>query len=156
MTEQYRSDRDNRIIDGVSHALGGVIGQVDDRDRLRKEIEDGPAEDKLKVAVDIAVAFIRFAQDLKGNAEILKKKNATSLSNNLCPDHRDKQVGKPCLACTIETKNSQYAALRDKVREYLAARTNTMTQALAGNRQSRQAAETRVEAAEAGLREMVK
>lgn len=26
-----------------------------------------------------------------------------TLANNLCPDHRDKQTGKPCLACTIET-----------------------------------------------------
>ena len=33
---------------------------------------------------------------------ILAKKNAHSLANNLCPDHRDKQQGKPCLACEIE------------------------------------------------------
>jgi hypothetical protein len=25
-----------------------------------------------------------------------------SLANNLCSDHRDKQAGKPCLACHIE------------------------------------------------------
>jgi hypothetical protein len=29
-------------------------------------------------------------------------KNRSSLANNLCPDHRDKQGGKPCLACEIE------------------------------------------------------
>lgn len=31
-----------------------------------------------------------------------ERRLATSLANNLCPDHRDKQGGKPCLACTIE------------------------------------------------------
>jgi len=35
--------------------------------------------------------------------KILRSKNRTSLANNLCPDHRDKQAGKPCLACEIET-----------------------------------------------------
>lgn len=33
----------------------------------------------------------------------LRAKNKSSLANNLCPDHRDKQYGKPCLACTIES-----------------------------------------------------
>lgn len=46
----------------------------------------------------------------------LKLKNQHSLANNLCPDHRDKQKGKPCLACEIDrleklersrTKNSE-------------------------------------------------
>lgn len=32
----------------------------------------------------------------------LQRKAATSLANNLCPDHRDKQEGKPCLACENE------------------------------------------------------
>ena len=32
----------------------------------------------------------------------LQRKAATSLANNLCPDHRDKQEGKPCLACGID------------------------------------------------------
>lgn len=34
--------------------------------------------------------------------KVLVMKNNTSLANNLCPDHRDKQQGKPCLACEIE------------------------------------------------------
>lgn len=33
---------------------------------------------------------------------IAELKNRGTLANNLCPDHRDKQVGKPCLACEIE------------------------------------------------------
>ncbi len=38
-------------------------------------------------------------QELK----VANLKNRSSLANNLCPDHRDKQAGKPCLACEIET-----------------------------------------------------
>jgi hypothetical protein len=36
-----------------------------------------------------------------------------SLANNLCPDHRDKQYGKPCLACEIERLEKQCAKLRE-------------------------------------------
>lgn len=39
---------------------------------------------------------------LKEYLRVEKLKNQHSLANNLCPDHRDKQQGKPCLACTIE------------------------------------------------------
>jgi hypothetical protein len=38
-------------------------------------------------------------------------KTKGTLANNLCPDHRDKQAGKPCLVCTIETLTNQ----RDKL-----------------------------------------
>jgi len=41
--------------------------------------------------------------ELKRENKILKLRCNGSLANNLCPDHRDKQGGKPCLACTIET-----------------------------------------------------
>lgn len=34
---------------------------------------------------------------------VAERKNAHSLANNLCPDHRDKQRDKPCLACSVET-----------------------------------------------------
>jgi hypothetical protein len=50
---------------------------------------------------------------IQQNAEevkILRIKAAGTLANNLCPDHRDKQVGKPCLACEIE--KLEKAALR--------------------------------------------
>ena len=50
---------DHRIITGVSVALDGKIGQEDDIERLRIQIEGGPSQDKLKVACEIAVAFIR-------------------------------------------------------------------------------------------------
>lgn len=42
-------------------------------------------------------------QELELENAILEIKNRGTLANNLCPDHRDKQTGKPCLACTIET-----------------------------------------------------
>lgn len=59
------SDWDHRIIDATSIALDGKIGRDDDVDRLREKIEQGEGEDKLKTACEIAVAFIRWAQDLK-------------------------------------------------------------------------------------------
>ncbi len=43
-------------------------------------------------------------------ASTLKCNN--SLANNLCPDHRDKQAGKPCLACEIERLQSENKELR--------------------------------------------
>jgi hypothetical protein len=39
---------------------------------------------------------------LERDNNILQLKCSGSLANNLCPDHRDKQTGKPCLACEIE------------------------------------------------------
>ena len=68
MSEQLASDWDHRIIDGVSIAMDGRIGLSTDHKRLREQIEQGPSNDKLKVAVEIAVAFMRYAQDLKSNA----------------------------------------------------------------------------------------
>ena len=56
----YMTDEDERIITAVSVALEGKIGLDDDVDRLQ-----GFAVDELHTACEIAVAFIRFAQDLK-------------------------------------------------------------------------------------------
>lgn len=58
------TDNDHRIIDAVSFALHGKIGRPDDIDRLYKEIVAGGDEGKW-CACQIAVAFIRWAQDLK-------------------------------------------------------------------------------------------
>lgn len=67
------TDWDHRIITGVSVALDGKIGQQDDVERLRTQIEGGPSEDKLKVACEIAVAFIRWAQDLKQQRDLARQ-----------------------------------------------------------------------------------
>jgi len=55
---------------------------------------------------------------------ILEIKNRGTLANNLCPDHRDKQTGKPCLACTIETltrkkdrAEAELAAIKKRIAE---------------------------------------
>lgn len=50
--------------------------------------------------------------ELHRQNRILEVKNASTLANNLCPDHRDKQVGRPCLACTIETLTRERDELR--------------------------------------------
>lgn len=61
------TDQDHRIIDGVSYALKGHIGGYDDVQRLREQIERGSSDDKMRTACEIAVAFIRWAQDLKAD-----------------------------------------------------------------------------------------
>lgn len=42
---------------------------------------------------------------------ILQMKAKSTLGNNLCPDHRDKQAGKRCLACEIEGLERQIKRL---------------------------------------------
>ena len=67
MSEKLTSDYDYRIIDAVSDAMareGHTLG-IGDCAWVLSQIEDGPAKDKLKVAVEVAVAFIRFSQDKK-------------------------------------------------------------------------------------------
>ena len=61
----YASDWDHRIIAATSQSLGGEVGREDDLNRLRRAIEDGEGDDKLKTACEIAMAFIRWSQDLK-------------------------------------------------------------------------------------------
>lgn len=67
------NDWDHRIIDAVSVALQGKIGSQDDVDRLMVQVTQGGGENKLKVACEIAVAFIRWSQDLKEQRESLKE-----------------------------------------------------------------------------------
>lgn len=59
------TDKDHRIIDATSIALDGKIGESDDVTRLKNQIHQSDSEDKLSTACEIAVAFIRWAQDLK-------------------------------------------------------------------------------------------
>ncbi len=56
--------------------------------------------------------------------DVLEKKAATSLANNLCPDHRDKQAGKPCLACEAERLARELAAVREALASSQAAFTD--------------------------------
>lgn len=53
-------------------------------------------------------------EKLEKEIKILRLKNQHSLANNLCPDHRDKQAGKKCLACEIEVlRNLTISFLKD-------------------------------------------
>jgi hypothetical protein len=70
--DPLRTDWDRMIINAVSVALIEV-GKEDDVKRLREHIENGTSEDKLNTACEIAIAWIRFAQDLK---EELRAKRA--------------------------------------------------------------------------------
>lgn len=63
--EAVTSDRDRRIIDATSIALEGRIGCDDDVKRLRQQVSGGLSLDPLNTACEIAVAFIRWCQDLK-------------------------------------------------------------------------------------------
>jgi len=65
MKQHVTTDHDKNVLNAVSYALDGKIGQHDDIARLRHEIESGSNRDKLHVACEIAVAFIRWSRDLK-------------------------------------------------------------------------------------------
>jgi hypothetical protein len=66
------TDLDHRIIDSTSWALISA-GNPDDVDRLKQQILEGSSEDKLHTACVIAVAFIRWSQDLKQERDELRK-----------------------------------------------------------------------------------
>jgi hypothetical protein len=58
-----------------------------------------------KLAAEIERLTAALAEKERALKIATMKANA-SLANNLCPDHRDKQAGKPCLACEIEALQS--------------------------------------------------
>lgn len=67
----------------------------------------------------------REIERLRAQVAALEKKNRmltvmteNSLVNNLCPDHRDKQKGKPCLACTVENLEKRRDALERDAERY--------------------------------------
>lgn len=74
MSDRYVTDADSAIMSAVSYALKGKIGQEDDVERLKKEIEGGQSTDKLRTACEIAVAFIRLVQDKKADLERLQNR----------------------------------------------------------------------------------
>jgi uncharacterized protein YhaN len=87
------------------------------QEMLRLVSESG----ELKTRAEKAEARV---QELERENEILEIKNRGTLANNLCPDHRDKQTGKPCLACTIETltrkkdrAEAELAAIKRRIAE---------------------------------------
>ena len=83
MNKTTTTQKDREIINATSVALKGRIGGDNDIERLRKQIEEGGNEDGLHVACEIAVAFIRWAQDLKSERDRYK---------SACESHSTKQV----------------------------------------------------------------
>jgi len=63
---------------------------------------------------DLIAAHQRIA-GLERDLKIAEMKNRGTLANNLCPDHRDKQQGRPCLACIIETETRKSAAAESRL-----------------------------------------
>lgn len=66
---------------------------------------------------EISGAMIRgepvyYRPELLRKIATLELKNRSSLANNLCPDHRDKQADKHCLACEIERLEKELAEAR--------------------------------------------
>ena len=57
-------------------------------------------------------------KELEKKNRILEIKNSGTLANNLCPDHRDKQQGKLCLACRIEQLQSDLNRTKTGYNEY--------------------------------------
>jgi hypothetical protein len=62
---EIATDWDNRIIAAVSVALKGSIGEQNDVERLLKQVTPTEPAEREKVLAEIAIAFIRWAQDLK-------------------------------------------------------------------------------------------
>ena len=85
-------------------------------------------------------------RELERQIKILEIKNRSSLANNLCPDHRDKQKDKPCLACTIEKVEKDLKLERE----------NTLEMCKANDREQllRREWKTRAEKAEAETNEL--
>ena len=82
----------------------------DERWSKENELLSGDPEALVKIITQQAQEIERLERDNK----ILTAKTNNSLANNLCPDCRDKQLGKPCLACTIQTLDRKLAAMTEE------------------------------------------
>lgn len=70
------------------------------------------------------VVFLKDAQKIERELVLCQRKLKVtelkargSLANNLCPDHRDKQNGKPCLACENERLKKDCSQLIARVND---------------------------------------
>lgn len=82
--------------------------------QLERELTQvrGERDDIKKQYMDYAFKVDRTLSQhnaLRQQLAVAELKNRGTLANNLCPDHRDKQGGKKCLACEIEHLNKQLA-----------------------------------------------
>lgn len=95
------------LIDQYRDAAAKAISETQ---KAQAEIEWMTAEKNL--LFDNGVEKGKEIDRLTKENKILAIKCESSLANNLCPDHRDKQAGKPCLACEIDRLKSQLAAMK--------------------------------------------
>ena len=99
-------------------------------------------------------------QQLRKIAEL---KNQGSFTNNLCSDHRDKQVGQSCLACTIERERKarkeaeqEYIDCRSTLKDERYCHGQTISQLKCAATEEIKAANQRATAAERKLAEVEK
>jgi len=76
------------------------------RHRLRYAWADNVADYNAQFTADLETAADEIER-LQRENRVLQLKAGCSLANNLCPDHRDKQAGKSCLACEIERQQRE-------------------------------------------------
>ena len=101
---------------------------------LRALNRDDTEHGKTYYLASDVVALLDERDALKKQNRILEVKNASSLANNLCPDHRDKQAFKSCLACEIERLKDELQLLRHAAEELL----SNEEHAVSGGRRSYQ------------------
>lgn len=103
------------------HADGSFIRFLQDTliPDLRESGRDCTADD-FCTCIQIIDSLVDQINNLQESIDGVMKINKTlsqratnSLANNLCPDHRDKQAGKSCLACEIEQLNRYIKKLQD-------------------------------------------
>ncbi len=96
---------------------GDVPALVAEVRRLRAQIKT--LTDDVECFEAMKEGFAIRANDLESDVERLRCKckvlESCSLGNNLCPDHRDKQAGKPCLACHVESLERRLRALSQPI-----------------------------------------
>jgi len=85
----------------VERLLGNANEQLSDHEILVRTVT--VLEQRLQETLEEISREKETAAVSAKRVRFLEKQLESSLANNLCPDHRDKQYGKPCLACTIET-----------------------------------------------------
>jgi hypothetical protein len=122
--DKCATDHDHRIIDAVSYALGGSIGRADDVERLMGELK---SDDHAKTACEIAVAFIRWSQDLKAarqqSAELAAlRERLSKVERLLADDDFSLEVARKCFdPCHDDRYCSTCSARDDGIDAYRAA-----------------------------------
>ena len=98
----------------VAAVWGCPIDELDEPD-LTHESTVAEVDRQIKAEVKASIEVER----LRAENQVLDLKTRNSLGTNLCPDHRDKQKGKPCLACEIERLKAELDQARADYQAYV-------------------------------------